>query len=254
MSPVTTRLVDNDTLCHVTLEAGKGNVLSMAVGKELEAAFQHASGHARIKAVILGASGGHFSFGASVEEHLPDRAAGMLAGFHALLRTVVRCPVPVLVAVRGRCLGGGLELALAGTRIFASEDALLGQPEIKLGVIAPAASILLPYRVRRPVADELLLSGRSIGAKEALELGVVDHISADPDAAAYAWVKENLGGLPVAAVRNAVAAARGEYAAEVCRRIEGVEQLYLQQVKDDVDAIEGLKAFIEKRPARYQNV
>ena len=61
-------------------------------------------------------------------------------------------------------VGGGLEVAMAGSMIFASPDAQLGQPEMKLGVFAPAASVLLPYRVNAAVAEDLLLSGRSVGA------------------------------------------------------------------------------------------
>ena len=75
------------------------------------------------------------------------------------LLELLESPAPVLVAVRGQCLGGGLELALACGPIFAAPDAQFGQPEIKLGVFAPAASCLLPYRVSQPAAEDLLLSG-----------------------------------------------------------------------------------------------
>jgi hypothetical protein len=93
--------------------------------------------------------GPHFSFGASVEEHLAERCAAMLAALHALVLTLAGYPVPVLVAVRGQCLGGGLEVALAGGPIFAAPDARFGQPEIKLGVFAPAASCCCPGACRR---------------------------------------------------------------------------------------------------------
>ena len=101
--------------------------------------------------MLIDAEGPHFSFGASVEEHLPDQCAAMLAGLHRLILRMVESPVPLLVAVRGQCLGGGLELALAGHLMFVAPDASLGQPEMKLGVFAPAASCLLP-EVDRPVA------------------------------------------------------------------------------------------------------
>ena len=70
----------------------------------------------------------------------------------------------VIGAIAGQCLGGGLEVALAGSQIFAAPDAQFGQPEMKLGVFAPAASVLLPYRVNQPFAEDLLFSGRSVGA------------------------------------------------------------------------------------------
>src|SRR5690606_24831791 len=84
-----------------------------------------------------------------------------------------------LVAVRGQCLGGGLEVAMAGGPIFAAPDAQFGQPEMKLGVFAPAASVLLPYRVNRPAAEDLLLSGRSIGADEAKAIGLALQVADD---------------------------------------------------------------------------
>jgi cyclohexa-1,5-dienecarbonyl-CoA hydratase len=76
--------------------------------------------------------------------------------------------VPILVAVRGQCLGGGLEIALAGGPIFAAPDAQFGQPEIKLGVFAPAASCLLPWRVNAVRRRRPAVVGRSIdGARGA---------------------------------------------------------------------------------------
>jgi hypothetical protein len=107
----------------------------------LQAALDAHATTPALRGVLLDAEGPHFSFGASVEEHLADRCAGMLASLHALILAMVGFPVPVLVAVRGQCLGGGLEIALAGGPIFAAPNAQFGQPEIKLGVFAPAASV-----------------------------------------------------------------------------------------------------------------
>ena len=134
-----------------------------------------------LRGVLLDAEGPHFSFGASVEEHLADRCAAMLASLHALVLAMLEFPAPILVAVRGQCLGGGLEVALAGSPIFAAPDAQLGQPEMKLGVFAPAASCLLPYRgSARAAAEDLLFSGRSVTATEAKALGLVEALADDP--------------------------------------------------------------------------
>jgi cyclohexa-1,5-dienecarbonyl-CoA hydratase len=75
---------------------------------------------------------------------LPDQCAAMLGAMNNLVINILKAPVPVLVAVRGQCLGGGLEVAVAGNFIFAGFDARFGQPEIRVGVFAPAASCLLP--------------------------------------------------------------------------------------------------------------
>ena len=129
-------------LLRLRLARPKANVLDAAMIGALAAAFREHRERTEIAAVLLDAGGPHFSFGASVEEHLPAQCAAMLAGFHALLQSMLDYPAPIFVAVRGQCLGGGLELAAAGSLIFVSPDAKLGQPELALGVIAPAASCL----------------------------------------------------------------------------------------------------------------
>jgi cyclohexa-1,5-dienecarbonyl-CoA hydratase len=203
--------------------------------------------------VVLDAEGPHFSFGASVEEHLPAKCAEMLADFHALLQAMLDFPAPVLVAVRGQCLGGGLELASAGTLIFAAPDAKFGQPEINIGVIAPAASCLLPARIGVGRADELLLSGRSLDAPEAARFGLVAFVADNPEEAALAWFERHLAAKSAAAIRFAHEASRSELAENFRRRIGALERLYLDGVMATRDALEGLNAFLEKRAANWEH-
>jgi cyclohexa-1,5-dienecarbonyl-CoA hydratase len=162
-------------------------------------------------------------------------------------------PAPILVAVRGQCLGGGLEVALAGGPIFATPDAQLGQPELKLGVFAPAASVLLPYRINQTAAEDLLFSGRSVSGDEARALGLVFDISADPQAAALAYFENHLANKSAAALACALAAARGDMRAEIRRRIGEVERLYLDRLMKTRDANEGLAAFLAKRTPTWEN-
>ena len=163
-APLKAVLERDGALLRLTLARPKANIVDAAMIGALSAALaRHETGRA-IRAVLLDAEGPHFSFGASVEEHLPASCAAMLAALHALVVAMIEFPAPILVAVRGQCLGGGLEVAMAGSMIFAAPDAQLGQPEMKLGVFAPAASVLLPYRVNAAVAEDLLLSGRSVDA------------------------------------------------------------------------------------------
>ncbi len=146
-SPLKDRLERDGALLRLTLARPKANLVDAAMIAALHGAFVAYRGRSGLRGVLLDAEGPHFSFGASVEEHLPDRCAAMLSSLHALIVAMVEFPAPILVVVRGQCLGGGLELALAGGAIFAAPDAQFGQPELKLGVFAPAASVLLPYRV-----------------------------------------------------------------------------------------------------------
>jgi cyclohexa-1,5-dienecarbonyl-CoA hydratase len=149
--------------------------------------------------------------------------------------------------VHGQCLGGGLELALACGRIFAAPNAQFGQPEIKLGVFAPAASALLPYRVNQPDAEDLLLTGRTIGADEALRMRLVQQVGDEPATAALAWFDQHLQGKSAAALACATVAARAVMQKQVRGRLAELERLYLEWLMRTHDANEGLSAFLEKR-------
>lgn len=245
--PLKAWLERDGALLRLRLARPKANLVDAAMIAALHAALSQYRRHVMLRGVLLDAEGPHFSFGASVEEHLPDRCAAMLSSLHGLLLELLEFPVPVLVAVQGQCLGGGLELALACGPIFAAPGAQFGQPEIKLGVFAPAASALLPYRVNQPAAEDLLLTGRSIPAAEAQAIGLVQAVADDPQAAALAWFEQHLQGKSAAALACALAAARGPMQRQVRERLAELERLYLDWLMRTHDAGEGLAAFLEKR-------
>lgn len=252
-SPLAISTDPDGTVLRLRLNRPKANIVDAEMIAALDAAFAGVADQADLCAVLVEAEGPHFSFGASVEEHLPDSCAAMLKSLHGLVKRMLACPVPVLVAVRGQCLGGGLEVAMAGHRLFVAPDASLGQPEMMLGVFAPAASCLLPERVGQARAEDLLYSGRSISGDEAGKIGLADDLSPDPEAAAMAWAKQNLKPKSAASMRFAVRAARGEYVRRMCDRLDEVEALYLNELMATNDAVEGLNAFLEKRPAKWVN-
>ncbi|HXN43859.1 MAG TPA: enoyl-CoA hydratase-related protein, partial [Xanthobacteraceae bacterium] len=132
-------------------------------------------------------------------------------------------------------------------------QAALGQPEIKLGVFAPAASCLLPEIVGPARALDLLLSGRSISGAEAVAMGLAREAAADPERAALAYFDEHLRSKSASSLRYAVRAARLDYAARVKAKIATVERLYLDELMKTRDAVEGIQAFIAKRPAQWMH-
>jgi cyclohexa-1,5-dienecarbonyl-CoA hydratase len=188
------------------------SILDIAAIQALDATLELRAGAPGLRGILIDPAGAHFSFGASVEEHLPDRCAAMLAGLHGLILRIVRSPVPVLVAIRGQCLGAGLELAAAGHLLFAEPNAALGQPEIRLGVFAPAASCLLPERIGLAAAEDLLLSGRSITGTEARALGLVNELADDCEEAALAYFDRHLADKSASSLRYAVRASRQDFA------------------------------------------
>jgi cyclohexa-1,5-dienecarbonyl-CoA hydratase len=177
----------------------------------------------------------------------------MLKKINALIMQMVEYPVPIVAAVQGQCLGGGLELACASTLIIAAPDAMLGQPEISLAVIAPAASCLLPERISQAQAEMLLLSGKSIDAERAKQIGLVDEVSDAPAEAALAWIDENIIGKSASSLRIAFRAARRDYIERVRSELKIIEKMYLDKLMKTKDPVEGLKAFLEKRDPVWEN-
>jgi len=176
-----------------------------------------------------------------------------LSALHRMILRMVESPVPILVAVRGQCLGGGLELALAGHLIFVAPDANLGQPEMKLGVFAPAASCLLPELIGPVRSLDLLLSGRNITGAEGANIGIAREAAADPERAALAYFEEHLKPKSASSLRHAVKAARLDYVTRVKNKIRAVERLYLDELMATHDAVAGLEAFIAKRSPQWQH-
>ena len=239
-------------LLRLSLNRPKANLIDAAMIAALDGALAQHLVNPGLTAVLIDAEGPHFSFGASVEEHLPGQCAAMLRDLHRLILRMIESPVPILVAVHGQCLGGGLELALAGHILFVAPDAALGQPEMKLGVFAPAASCLLPELAGPLPALDLLLSGRSVTGVEAAQLGIAKETD-DPTAAALAYFEEHLKTKSASSLRFAVKAARIDYIARVKTKLKAVERIYLDELMITHDAVEGLEAFIAKRPAQWMH-
>jgi cyclohexa-1,5-dienecarbonyl-CoA hydratase len=252
--PITVVREDAGAFWRVTFGGRKGNILDARLTDALAGVFARAKETAELKAVVLEGAGPHFSYGASVEEHLPGEVDRMLRRFDSLLHLVLDSAVVVLGAVRGQCLGGGLELVLLAHRIFAAPDARLGQPEIALGVFPPAASVLLPERIGRAHAEDLCLTGRSVDAGEALRMGLVDEVvDGDPAAAALAWARTHLAAKSAASLRCAVRAVRAGLRRRISAELPALERLYLDDLMRTADAVEGLEAFLARRRPEWKN-
>jgi cyclohexa-1,5-dienecarbonyl-CoA hydratase len=239
-----------DRAARVTLACPKANVLDRAMIGELDDAVSQCSSRA-LNAIVVAADGPHFSFGASVEEHLPDQIAGSLHALHALLRRIYQARAPVIAAVRGQCLGGGLELVLACDLIIADRTARFASPEIKLGVFAPAASALLPARVGQAVASQLLLTGATMTAEEAAPSGLVAKVADDLDAGLNQWLESDFLPRSPSSLQYACRAARLPLRLAFQEDLAELEQLYLCGLMDTPDAVEGIRAFLEKRSPHW---
>jgi len=182
METANLRLEKRPPLAIVTIDRPKVlNALNAATLTELEAAFDDLAGDADIRVILLAGAGGRaFVAGADIRELAPltpeEGRAFALRG-QAIFRKIETLGKPVIACIQGFALGGGCELAMACTLRLVADDARLGQPEVKLGVICGyGGTQRLPRLVGRGAALKLLLTGAIIDAHEALRIGLVDEV------------------------------------------------------------------------------
>jgi cyclohexa-1,5-dienecarbonyl-CoA hydratase len=242
-------VIRENGVARVVLERPPLNVIDLDGARELARALEEVKRLDGLVAVLLAARGKAFCAGVDVRDHLPDRGAEMLAEFHRVCRLLLAIEAPVVAAVQGPALGGGMELTLVCDLVVASSRATFGQPEIRLGVFPPLAAAALPHLVPFHIASELVLTGRVLGAEEALRHGLVNRVAPaeEFDAAVEALLAE-LRALSPASLRLTKRALRlGRWRPEP-DEIEGAERFYVEHLMRSPDAVEGLTAFLEKRP------
>lgn len=237
---------------EVVLGPPPGNIVSMALVEELAAELRGLGEKAR-KLLVLSGEGKHFSFGASVEEHRAGQVAVMLPQFHGVVRTLLGCDVPTLAKVRGMCLGGGFELALACGMIISDKGAKLGLPEIKLGVFPPAAAVLLGCKVGDAFANEMILSGAAYPPETMWRHGLVNRIAAEKplDTVVNEFIEEHILPKSASSLRLAFQAARAHLRQHYDDHIAAAETLYLKELMSTADAVEGIEAFLAKREPKW---
>jgi len=241
-------LVDvRDGLAFVTVNRpSRLNALDARTVEELDAAFAELAQDASVRAVVLtGAGDKAFVAGADVEALARLDAQGARALSEWLGK-------PVVAAVNGFALGGGCELALACHLRIASENATLGTPEVKLGVICGyGGTQRLPRLLGRGRALELLLTGERVDAAEALRIGLVNKVVPRERLLeeAEALARRMTANAPLA-LRATLEAVNGGLDRPLAEAQEGEAALFGDVVASE-DAREGTRAFLEKRPARF---
>lgn len=241
------------TRAAFTLSHPKGNIITAETIAALSAAIESLGEHHHLKLLTIEGEGSDFSFGASVPEHTPEHIARVLPAMHQLIYAWLDLPVVTAAIVRGRCLGGGFELAMACDFIFASEDATFGLPEIALGVFPPAASAMLPMRVGSARATSAIVTGAVHGARAWHEAGLIERVgnAATLSSEVDAWFNQHLASRSAAALRHAAAAARLGMQKYVRTVLPQLERLYLDELMQTDDAVEGVAAFLEKRAPQW---
>lgn len=240
----------------IRLDRPPMNALNIAIQEELRAAATAFSADDEVRAVIVYGGEKVFAAGADIKEMLDMSYVDMSARAGALssaFDAIARIPKPVVAAITGYALGGGCELALACDWRVAAADAKLGQPEINLGIIPGAGGTQRLSRLIGPArAKDLIMSGRFVGADEALTSGLVDKVvpaAAEVYAAAVALVTPYTSG-PAAALRAAKMAVDGGLEMDIAAGLAWESQLFAALFATD-DKREGMGAFVDKRKPKF---
>lgn len=233
----------------------KGNILTREIMRGLTSACEDVSRAPGLKLITIASEGPDFSFGASVPEHAPGEIEHALPEMHELVREMLALPAATAAVVKGRCLGGGFELALACDFIMAADDASFGLPEIALGVLPPVGSVLLPLKAGYARAARTALTGSVQSVDEWAHAGLITLTApADLlDTAVENWFERQLAPHSAAALRHAVLALRFDVHDAVERLLPRIEKLYLKDLMSTEDAAEGIRAFMEKRPPVWKD-
>ena len=245
-----------DRVARITFARPPLNIFNIAMMREIGDALNECAKQNDLVAIVFDAAEGSraFSAGVAVEEHVPETVVEMLDSFHGIFRQLNQILRPAIAVVDGAALGGGCELVAACDIVIASDRAKFGQPEIKLGVFPPVAAILLPRIIGEKKAREMILTGETIDAPEALRYGLANHVVPAPEMptrlANILTKLRELSPSSLAMTRRAIDIAGG---ANFSHSLEQVENLYLKELMKTEDANEGLRSFMEKRKPEWKS-
>jgi enoyl-CoA hydratase/carnithine racemase len=233
------------------------NALSSALLAELDRHVSEIEADAKVRAVILTGDGQYFSAGADLKEMATldlASAPDLVRRGHALFARIAALRPPVVAAINGLALGGGLELALAADLRVAGDSAKLGAPEVNYGLMpAYGGTQRLPRTVGLSKAKELIFTGAMIPATEALRIGLVNKtVPAGQELRAARDLAHAIAQKAPRAVQAAKRAINEGAAQSLPDGIALESSLFASEVLTSSDLGEGLLAFVERRPPKFQ--
>ncbi len=244
-----------DRTAFLTIHRPPMNILNIAAMEEMNQALSSLIGNTEVNVLVITGSGEKaFSAGVDVADHTEDKVEKMLQVFHDIFRNLFRLDQVTVAAPKGLTLGGGCEVALFCDLVFAADNLKLGQPEIKLAVLAPVALLILPRLVGLKKAAEILLTGKTIDAAEAERLGLVNRVvplaSFDTELKSYI---QPFSELSLVGLKYSKKGIRLGLETDFLGGLEKIEKIYLEELMASEDASEGLRAFLDKRKPLWKN-
>ena len=244
----------DDAVATIRLDRPPMNALNAQVQDEIAAAAAQLTADEAVRAAVIYGGEKVFAAGADIKE-MAEASYGRMAAdsrrLQAAFTAVARIPKPVVAAVTGYALGGGLELALCADFRVMGENARVGQPEILLGIIPGAGGTQrLPRLVGPARAKDIVFSGRFVGAEEALAIGLVDKVVPDAEVydAAHALVARYARG-PALALRAAKQAIDDGLEVDLSTGLE-IERLHFAGLFATEDQRTGMRSFMENGPGK----
>lgn len=249
------RIERQGRVATLTLDLPPLNILDLAAIGVLGRMLAQLEGDPEVQLLVLrGAGERAFSAGVSVHDHTPERVEAMLSGFHAAIRRLVGLEATTLAVVQGHCLGGGMELAASCDLILATDNSRFGQPEIKLGCFPPVAAALYPRRLGTARTLELLLTGRTIDAEEAVRIGLATWRVPPGDLELRLnEVVDELTRHSSAVTRLIKKAVAAGWNRPFPESLDEAERIYAEELSRCEDMEEGLRAFLEKRQPNWRH-
>jgi enoyl-CoA hydratase len=240
----------------ITLNRPKAlNALSARLVEELNAAIDAFEADARISCMVLFGSEKAFAAGADIKEMADFGFIDAFQGEHgAAIERVARARKPLIAAVSGYCLGGGLELVMMCDIIIAADSAKFGQPEITLGIIpGMGGTQRLPRYVGKAKAMDMILTGRTIDAAEAERAGLVSRVVPSGDLTEEAMrVADKLADYSLPGLMAAKESVNVAFDSTLSAGIRFERRLFHALFATD-DQKEGMAAFVEKRAPQFRN-
>ncbi len=230
------------------------NALNTPLRKALAEAFAKASKEPDLRAIVLTGDERAFVAGADLREFANMSTAEVARiDMRETWGVIAACPLPIIAAIRGFALGGGLELAMHADIIIAGEGAKLGQPEINVGIMPGGGGTQRLVRaVGKFRAMKMLLTGQPVSGREAFEIGLVSEVVEDADVLPRAIeMATRIASLPPLSARRIKEVVLAGADAPMDTAIM-LERRAFETLFDTADKAEGMAAFLEKRPARFK--
>ena len=245
------------TVARITLNRpSTNNSLTIRMMKEITQAIEQLHDANQVRVVLLEATSDSkaFSAGVALADATPERAFQMVESFHGIFLAMLEISKPVVTVVNGPAVGAGCELALFGDLVVASEKAVFAQPEVRAGLFPPIAAIFLPHLIGPKRALQMILTGERIGAKEALDLGLVNRLV--PEAELGSAVEALLTQISEQSAPVLEMAKKVMYLSIGLPLQDAMKKsanLYLNHLMDLEDSQEGLRAILERRKPVWKN-